>query len=292
MADPTGFEPAISSVTGWHVGPLHHGSVAATGRIAPEPGVVVPADARRLQRGTWRTWTSVPRLPSCSAGRPSTVSWTVIEDCQWRRLAVGVDARRPAAISQRPSLDRPMLPVRRHGGPAVEERERRRASNTQTPELAELAPAVASSPVIAQREQPAAARLGDQLRRVADAQVRCKSRPVGRLAASSARPDPTRTVRRTGRSLRVDLQVVRPSGVEVEPTGGYGHSAARRRRARFARSSDRFGEPASDRRVEDTRSAQLRPVRAEGSTARATARPGRCGQQTAAISSAVVQAIQ
>ena len=31
MADPTGFEPAISSVTGWHVGPLHHGSVAASG---------------------------------------------------------------------------------------------------------------------------------------------------------------------------------------------------------------------------------------------------------------------
>ena len=28
MADPTGFEPAISSVTGWHVGPLHHGSAA------------------------------------------------------------------------------------------------------------------------------------------------------------------------------------------------------------------------------------------------------------------------
>lgn len=29
VADPTGFEPAISSVTGWHVGPLHHGSAAA-----------------------------------------------------------------------------------------------------------------------------------------------------------------------------------------------------------------------------------------------------------------------
>ena len=29
MADPTGFEPAISSVTGWHVGPLHHGSVGS-----------------------------------------------------------------------------------------------------------------------------------------------------------------------------------------------------------------------------------------------------------------------
>jgi threonine aldolase len=26
LADPTGFEPAISSVTGWHVWPLHHGS--------------------------------------------------------------------------------------------------------------------------------------------------------------------------------------------------------------------------------------------------------------------------
>ena len=31
MADPTGFEPAISSVTGWHVGPLHHGSAAGGG---------------------------------------------------------------------------------------------------------------------------------------------------------------------------------------------------------------------------------------------------------------------
>ena len=30
MAGPTGFEPAISSVTGWHVGPLHHGPAEAT----------------------------------------------------------------------------------------------------------------------------------------------------------------------------------------------------------------------------------------------------------------------
>ena len=34
MADPTGFEPAISSVTGWHVGPLHHGSERRRRRIA------------------------------------------------------------------------------------------------------------------------------------------------------------------------------------------------------------------------------------------------------------------
>src|ERR1035437_5192576 len=39
MADPTGFEPASSSVTGWHVGPLHHGSATSrkdsTSSIAP-----------------------------------------------------------------------------------------------------------------------------------------------------------------------------------------------------------------------------------------------------------------
>jgi hypothetical protein len=26
MATPRGFEPPISTVTGWHVGPLHHGA--------------------------------------------------------------------------------------------------------------------------------------------------------------------------------------------------------------------------------------------------------------------------
>src|SRR6266566_995680 len=37
VADPTGFEPAISSVTGWHVGPLHHGSGRRVARIAGRP---------------------------------------------------------------------------------------------------------------------------------------------------------------------------------------------------------------------------------------------------------------
>ena len=37
MADPTGFEPAISSVTGWHVGPLHHGSAAAVADDSRDP---------------------------------------------------------------------------------------------------------------------------------------------------------------------------------------------------------------------------------------------------------------
>ena len=30
LAGPTGFEPAISSVTGWHVWPLHHGPAGVT----------------------------------------------------------------------------------------------------------------------------------------------------------------------------------------------------------------------------------------------------------------------
>ena len=44
--DPTGFEPAISSVTGWHVGPLHHGSVAAVQCSTPalsDPPIVPDA---------------------------------------------------------------------------------------------------------------------------------------------------------------------------------------------------------------------------------------------------------
>jgi threonine aldolase len=46
MADPTGFEPAISSVTGWHVGPLHHGSAASRkDSTSPLAGAVGTAEA-------------------------------------------------------------------------------------------------------------------------------------------------------------------------------------------------------------------------------------------------------
>ena len=63
MADPTGFEPAISSVTGWHVGPLHHGSVAATGRIAPEPRVVAsPAASLAWQLEDLAIHAKAPKL--------------------------------------------------------------------------------------------------------------------------------------------------------------------------------------------------------------------------------------
>jgi uncharacterized membrane protein HdeD (DUF308 family) len=53
MADPTGFEPAISSVTGWHVGPLHHGSSAGGGSYQATPVVATRA-----------TWAIVGRLYS------------------------------------------------------------------------------------------------------------------------------------------------------------------------------------------------------------------------------------
>src|SRR4051794_5137976 len=64
MADPTGFEPAISSVTGWHVGPLHHGS-AARGRM-------IAATPRSRHRGSAdrRSYTSGRRSPrGWAAGR-------------------------------------------------------------------------------------------------------------------------------------------------------------------------------------------------------------------------------
>ena len=45
MADPTGFEPAISSVTGWHVGPLHHGSAASAEDSRPDNACQDPVSA-------------------------------------------------------------------------------------------------------------------------------------------------------------------------------------------------------------------------------------------------------
>ncbi len=45
MADPTGFEPAISSVTGWHVGPLHHGSSCGDGGAYQRHPGLSPGDS-------------------------------------------------------------------------------------------------------------------------------------------------------------------------------------------------------------------------------------------------------
>ena len=37
LATPTGFEPVISTVTGWHVRPLHYGAAALTGSTVMPP---------------------------------------------------------------------------------------------------------------------------------------------------------------------------------------------------------------------------------------------------------------
>jgi hypothetical protein len=56
VAGPTGFEPAISSVTGWHVGPLHHG----------------PAEARspEYNKGTCAAQTVILRRTRRAAAQP------------------------------------------------------------------------------------------------------------------------------------------------------------------------------------------------------------------------------
>ncbi len=66
MAGPTGFEPAISSVTGWHVGPLHHGPAEATvaeySRGAPQP-----QSDRMGARTTSTSTTASPAMPIAAA---------------------------------------------------------------------------------------------------------------------------------------------------------------------------------------------------------------------------------
>ncbi len=59
MAGPTGFEPAISSVTGWHVGPLHHGPA----------GVTVPEHTRH-RRALQLADSALRWATSCAAASP------------------------------------------------------------------------------------------------------------------------------------------------------------------------------------------------------------------------------
>jgi hypothetical protein len=61
-ADPTGFEPAISALTGPHVRPLHHGSntLSRAGEIIPEPRLFV----------NYKIRLTVPDCPSAPIHRP------------------------------------------------------------------------------------------------------------------------------------------------------------------------------------------------------------------------------
>ena len=81
MADPTGFEPAISALTGPHVRPLHHGSntPSRADKIIPEPRPFVNRSVhavhtctQKLSDGEWQVgpthahgcpFTTEPRCP-------------------------------------------------------------------------------------------------------------------------------------------------------------------------------------------------------------------------------------
>ena len=54
VADPTGFEPAISSVTGTYVRPLHHGSVKVDDAVSDHAG---QGGADRFGRSGSGAWT-------------------------------------------------------------------------------------------------------------------------------------------------------------------------------------------------------------------------------------------
>ncbi len=114
MADPTGFEPAISSVTGWHVGPLHHGSVAGRQRIAGGDRLVRGPDRpighaaytpRRCPRSTSAP-TPSPCRPTRCAGRwprprsATTCSPRTRPSTRSRSGPPSSSARRPACSSR------------------------------------------------------------------------------------------------------------------------------------------------------------------------------------------------
>src|SRR6476469_8751225 len=74
MADPTGSEPAISSVTGWHVGPLHHGSVRRGRRIAPDVVAVASSRGAEGPRGP-------SRMNSRRSGRDAARRGPSVDPC-------------------------------------------------------------------------------------------------------------------------------------------------------------------------------------------------------------------
>src|SRR6185437_5924774 len=101
MADPTGFEPAISSVTGWHVGPLHHGSERRTRRIPERLRAILPPRCPSSTSGPTRSPNPRPR---CAARWPrrrlaTTCSGTTPPSSRSSNAPRSSWARRPACSS-------------------------------------------------------------------------------------------------------------------------------------------------------------------------------------------------
>ena len=143
MADPTGFEPAISSVTGWHVGPLHHGSVAAQAEDSrwrsgcptsgwPDPGGPPATYTPPRCTGSTSAPTPSPCRPTRCAGR-------------WPRPRSATTSSATTPPSSRSRSGRPSCSARK---PACSSRAGRRATSS---------PSWPTSPAARRRSRPPAA---------------------------------------------------------------------------------------------------------------------------------------
>ena len=81
MAEPTGFEPAISCVTGRHVGPLHHGSTVSSKLVISEIIKLRGQDLNLRPSGY-----EPDELPGCSTPRQS------------KAIMVGADGIEPPTL--------------------------------------------------------------------------------------------------------------------------------------------------------------------------------------------------
>ncbi len=210
MAGPTGFEPAISSVTGWHVWPLHHGPAGVTRwpRIAQGLG--------RLRQAAWtsapppgglRRACTAPRRANAAAPEPmsatATSGWLTAEvtpaAARETSAAARTAARRIPALWLHPALRRSPVSTTRCAAPT-----------TSSPnEKAPTARASASAPM-ASGGRTLSSHVGTECR-----EARARRRP---RAATGRRPHGGSCV---------------PSGARAASGAGEGGgSTPRRRRAR------------------------------------------------------------
>jgi hypothetical protein len=126
LATPKGFEPSISTVTGWHVRPLHHGAAATSG---PRPLWAGPS-------GQLHSISGLEPCQSTDLPHPFVVAW-VAEGYN------GVESRPAAAgpggqLPRRPrSRARPAASRRkaRHYPPAALPTPRSESGSTATPRM-------------------------------------------------------------------------------------------------------------------------------------------------------------
>ena len=191
MADPTGFEPAISSVTGWHVGPLHHGSVAANAEDSRWRSGLVAGPAAGVADAPPILAADEPHRPPLRHRHPAH-----------RRDAPGDGRRRGRRrrLRRRPDRDRARGARRRaarQGSRAVRDQRHhgqpRRPAGPRRPRPGDRSPA-ATSHIVAATRRPATRSIVGRSIRDAPRATRRNDRP-GRDRRRVPRPDATRTSR-------------------------------------------------------------------------------------------------